>query len=239
MKGTVLSALVDARDRRIPAAVITDLADGAQSMVTGTRFDGDLPLSDAEREAVLDRLEQDASGVLDTDDDVRPLFVDVHAPPLRLAIIGAVHVAQHLVPMAAAVGFDLLVVDPRDAFATADRFPGVTLSHDWPDDALTAWGVDRRTAVVTLTHDPKFDDPALRVALHSPAFYIGALGSRRTHATRCDRLSADGVTPAALARLHAPIGLAIGAKSPAEIALSILSQIVAVRRNGAVLGATA
>lgn len=233
MKTDLLTNLLDLKARRTPAAIVTNLTDGAQCLVTAQAQppSGPLALTPPERDAVLHRIDQDDSGPLPDDGELRPLFVDVHAPPLRLAVIGAVHVAQHLIPMATAAGFDGLVVDPRGAFASEDRFPGVLMSQDWPDEALTAWGIDRQTAVVTLTHDPKFDEPALAVALRSPAFYIGALGSRRTHASRCDRLTADGFGPEDLARIHAPIGLAIGAKSPMEIALSILSQIVAVRRK--------
>ena len=145
-----------------------------------------------------------------------------------MIVVGAVHIAQSLVPMAALAGYDVTVVDPRRAFATDARFPGVTLSTDWPDDALTALDPDRRTAVVTLTHDPKLDDPALAVALRSTAFYIGALGSRRTHARRVERLREAGFNDKDIARIHAPIGLDIGAVSPAEISISILGQITEV-----------
>ena len=152
-------------------------------------------------------------------------FLGVHNPPLRMAIIGAAHIAQPLSQMARLTGFDVTVIDPREAFASAERFPGAALSHDWPDAALAAHGLDARVAVVCLTHDPKLDDPALRLALPSPAFYIGALGSKRTHAKRVERLTGEGLPAEAMARLHAPIGMDIGAKSPAEIAVSIMAQI--------------
>jgi xanthine dehydrogenase accessory factor len=154
-------------------------------------------------------------------------FLGTHNPPLRMAIVGAVHIAQALVPMAGLAGYDTLVVDPREAFGAAERFPGVRLSHEWPDAALRAFGIDGRTAVVTLTHDPKLDDPALIAALTAePApFYIGALGSTRTHAKRVARLSEAGIGEAAIARIHAPVGASIGAASPAEIAVAILAQI--------------
>jgi xanthine dehydrogenase accessory factor len=152
-------------------------------------------------------------------------FLGVHNPPLRLAIVGAVHIAQALAPMAALAGYDVTIVDPREAFATAARFPGATLLHDWPDAALEAYGLDARTAVVTLTHDPKLDDPAIRAALAAPVFYLGCLGSTRTHAKRVARLEEAGFTPAQIAHIHAPIGADIGAKSPAEIAVSILAQV--------------
>jgi xanthine dehydrogenase accessory factor len=161
------------------------------------------------------------------------VFLGVFNPPLRLHVIGAVHITQPLVDMATIAGFAVTVIDPRRAFATPERFPGITLDHDWPDEALTRLGIDARTAIVTLTHDPKIDDPALHVALRAPAFYIGALGSRRTHAGRVERLAEAGYSPEEIGRIHAPIGLAIGAKSPAEIAVAILAQIIeALRRAG-------
>ncbi|MFO1143462.1 MAG: XdhC/CoxI family protein [Amaricoccus sp.] len=152
-------------------------------------------------------------------------FLGVHNPPLRIAVVGGVHIAQALVPMARIAGYDVLVVDPRDAFASTSRFPDTLLSADWPDAALAAFGLDGRTAVVTLTHEARLDDPALGVALRSPAFYVGALGSARTHAKRVERLRAAGLEAAEIARLHAPVGADIGAKSPAEIAVAILAQI--------------
>lgn len=152
-------------------------------------------------------------------------FLGVHNPPLRLAVVGAVHIAQALVPMARVAGYDVAVVDPREAFASAARFPDTHLICDWPDAALGAFGLDSRTAVVTLTHDPKLDDPAIRAAMRSDVFYLGCLGSSRTHAKRVARLHEDGYTDVEVARIHAPVGLDIGAKSPAEIAISILAQI--------------
>ncbi|MBM3585568.1 MAG: xanthine dehydrogenase [Alphaproteobacteria bacterium] len=158
------------------------------------------------------------------------IFLHVFSPPLRLIVVGAVHIAQPLARMAVLAGYGVTLVDPRRSFADAQRFPDVTVSTDWPDDALETLAPDRRTAVVTLTHDPKIDDPALAVALRSPAFYIGALGSRRTHANRLQRLGALGFDAGAMARIHGPVGLDIGALSPAEIALSIMAQITQVRR---------
>lgn len=152
-------------------------------------------------------------------------------PPLRLAIIGGVHIAQPLVRMAAMAGYDVTLIDPREAFASEARFPGERLLHDWPDAALKAHGLDHRTALVTLTHDPKLDDPALITALPSPVFYIGALGSRRTHAKRVERLKAAGFSDEQIARIHAPVGLDIGARTPAEIALAILGEITARLRR--------
>lgn len=154
------------------------------------------------------------------------LFVGIHNPPLRMAVIGGVHIAQALLPMARAAGFAPVLIDPREAFASEGRFPDTALIHDWPDAALDAFGLDARTAVVTLTHDPKLDDPAIQSALHSDCFYLGCLGSTRTHAKRVARLQDAGFTADQINRIQAPVGLNIGAKSPAEIAISVMAQIV-------------
>lgn len=224
MKRALLRDLQDARARKRPVAVVTDLASGRQGLVTDGEVTGDLELTPTLLEEVRQRLQDDRSGVLPNEN----LFVHVHNPPLRMLIVGAVHIAQALVPMARLAGYDVTVIDPRRAWATAERFPDVDPVHEWPDDAMRANQPDRRTAVVTLTHDPKLDDPALLVALASPAFYIGALGSTRTHARRLDRLRAQGIDDVTLTRIHGPIGLAIGAKSPSEIALAILGQVTQV-----------
>jgi xanthine dehydrogenase accessory factor len=158
-------------------------------------------------------------------------FVQTYDPPLRLAIIGAVHISQALLPMAAQLSYQTLIIDPRTAFATAERFPGASIDTRWPDEVLPEWQADGASAVVTLTHDPKIDDSALTIALASPAFYIGSLGSRRTHAARLERLGAAGITPENLARIHGPVGLSIGAANPAEIALSIMAGITAAWRQ--------
>lgn len=160
-------------------------------------------------------------------------FLAVHNPPLRLIVVGAVHIAQPLLSIARLCGYDPTLIDPRDAFGSQARFPGETILSDWPDEAMAALAPDARTAVVTLTHDPKLDDPAIRVALASPCFYLGCLGSKKTHAKRLDRLAAAGFQPDQIARIHAPVGLDIGAKTPAEIAVSILAQITSVLRQGA------
>lgn len=169
--------------------------------------------------AIEARFHSDKSGFEDA------WFVGIHNPPLRMVVVGAVHIAQPLLQMARLTGYDPVLVDPRDAFASDSRFPGETILRDWPDAALEAAGLDARTAVVTLTHDPKLDDPAIRIALRSDVFYLGCLGSTRTHAKRVARLTEDGFTEAEIARIHAPVGVDIGAKSPAEIAVSILAQI--------------
>ncbi|MFV0474815.1 MAG: XdhC family protein, partial [Pikeienuella sp.] len=160
-------------------------------------------------------------------------FLGVHNPPLKMAVVGAVHIAQPLMKMARLTGYDAALIDPREAFAAAARFPGETISHEWPDEALARFGLDRRTAVVTLTHDPKLDDPAIRAALRAPVFYLGCLGSPRTHAKRVARLEEAGFSAGEIARIHAPVGLDIGARSPAEIAVSIMAEITErLRRAG-------
>jgi len=159
-------------------------------------------------------------------------FITLFNPPLRLVVVGAVHIAQALLPMARLAGYDPVLIDPREAFGSSARFPGERILHDWPDEALAELGLDARTAVVTLTHDPKLDDPAIVAALGSGAFYLGCLGSTRTHAKRLDRLRAAGLDAAALARIHAPVGLDIGARSPAEIAVAVLAEITQALRRG-------
>lgn len=158
-------------------------------------------------------------------------FLHAYAPPVRLVIVGAVHIAQSLVPMAAQLGVSVIVIDPRRSFATEERFPNVTLMDDWPDEAMDKILPDSRTAVITLTHDPKLDDPGLDRALRSDAFYIGSLGSRKTHAARLARLKALGHDDNTLARIRGPVGLNIGAVTAPEIAASILGEFIAVRRN--------
>ncbi|WP_417599459.1 XdhC family protein [Pararhodobacter oceanensis] len=179
------------------------------------------------RETMPERFRADKSG-LEADGE----FVTLFNPPLRLLIVGAVHIAQALIPMARLAGYDPVLIDPREAFASPTRFPDTALRHDWPDEALAAEAPDARTAVVTLTHDSKLDDPAIIAALEAEVFYLGCLGSTRTHAKRLERLRAEGLDEARLARIHAPVGLAIGAKTPAEIAVSILAQITDVLRRG-------
>ena len=190
------------------------------------------PLHDAARLA----LAGDRSGFVEVGG--AEWFLGVHNPPLKMAIVGAVHIAQALAPMARLAGYDVTVIDPREAFASPERFPDTRLVHDWPDAALAALPIDGRTAVVTLTHDPKLDDPAIRATLASPAFYLGCLGSTRTHAKRVERLHAAGFDAAAVARIHAPVGLDIGAKSPAEIAVSIIAQVTEVLRRPATVRTT-
>jgi xanthine dehydrogenase accessory factor len=225
MKLAVLQDLLDCKAAQIPAVLLTDLTTGDQEVVTATS-DGNrfaLPVEDLAkiRQALID----DRSSEMEIGN--RRLFVHVHNPPTRLMIIGAVHISQSLAPMAALAGYQVTVIDPRRSFASEQRFPNVELRHDWPDEALEILKPDRRSAIVTLTHDPKLDDPALDYALRSQAFYIGALGSRKTHAGRLERLTALGFGTEDVARIHGPAGLDIGAKSPAEIAVSVMAQMTA------------
>lgn len=239
MRREILDRLLAAKRARIPAGLVTDLSTGLQTLVTADSATGGFGLEEWALDEVRHRIAEDAGGTIrrpddDDDDEIERssrLFVAVHNPPPRLLVVGAVHIAQALAPMAATTGYDVTVIDPRGAFATPARFPGVTVRDDWPDTALAALGIDTRTAVVTLAHDPKLDDPALIAALRSPAFYVGSLGSTRTHAKRLERLREAGLGEAELARIHAPVGLAIGAVGPAEIALSIMAQVTAVRRR--------
>lgn len=230
MRPEILHALRASATARRPVVLATRLSDGLQALLGEATAIGEMPPAEVTA-AAAEALEAETSSTIEASDG--RWFLHVHPAPFRLAVVGAVHIAQALVPMAQAVGLAVTVIDPRGAFATPDRFPGVTLSNDWPDDAMKAWNPDARSAVVTLTHDPKLDDPALDAALRSPARYIGALGSRKTHASRLQRLAALGHSPEALARIHGPAGLDIGAMTAPEIALSILAQLVAVRRGGA------
>ena len=226
MRPDTLKSLLAARAEKQQVALVSNLESGAQTLVFRDRTEGELALDADAITAARDALRDDKSGRLRTGD--APLFVQVFNPPKRMIVVGAVHIAQPLVTLAQTAGYEVVIVDPRGAFATRDRFPGVTLSEDWPDDALNALAIDNRTAVVTLSHDPKLDDPALHVALRSEAFYVGSLGSKRTHAGRVERLTEAGYTEAEIGRIHAPVGLAINAKSPAEIAISIMAQITQV-----------
>ncbi len=210
----LLEELVAARAARRPAAYVVDLDKGTRRLVE-TGFEA--------------RFRMDRSGF---EPDSR-VFVGVHNPPLRLIVVGAVHIAQALVPMARIAGYDPVIIDPREAFGSDARFPGERILHDWPDEAVDALGLDSRTALVLLTHDPKLDDPALERALRSGCFYIGALGSTRTHGKRITRLEAAGFSEAEIARIHGPIGLDIGASGPAEIAVSVLGEMTRVLRRGA------
>lgn len=224
MRLALLSALNGERAARRACALVTPLDGGEQRLFLADNITGDaLPA------ALEKRLRAGKSGVVEHEG--RRFFINVQTPSARLIVIGAVHVTQALAPMAQLAGFDVVIVDPRTAFAATARFPNARLISQWPDAALAAIGLDAFTAVAALTHDPKIDDLALRLALESDCFYIGALGSKKTHARRVERLAGSGVRAEALARLHAPIGLDIGAESPAEIAVSVLGEMILTLRK--------
>ena len=229
MKGAILERLLKDRAAKRAVVLVTELQSGAQALVYPKELFGDLALDGDTLLRIRQSLQADANGTVEMGG--KRLFLQVQNPALRLIIIGAVHIAQTLAPMAALAGYSVTIIDPRRAFATDARFPDVTLIGEWPDEAMATLKLDRRTAVVTLTHDPKLDDPALQTALKADVFYIGALGSRKTHAARINRLRAAGFSDADGARIHGPVGLDIGALSPAEIAVSILAQITAVLRG--------
>jgi xanthine dehydrogenase accessory factor len=220
----MLRRLIDDVEARHKVALVMDLVTGAHSLAHSP---GDLGQELAP--ALEDAFRCDKSIALARANG--EVFINVFNPTIRLVIVGAVHVAQQLVPMARALGYDVMIVDPRSAFATEQRFGDVEISREWPDEALPKIGVDARTALIALTHDPKIDDPALIHALSTDAFYVGALGSRKTHAKRVERLLKAGIAPADITRIHAPIGLDIGAQGAAEIALSIMAEITAVQRG--------
>ena len=229
MKLALLERLLANARTSAATAVVTNLVTGAQALVSKTGSEGELTLSPDALAHALQLLDDDRSGTLETAAGL--LFVEIWNPKPRLLVIGAVHTAQELVPLARAAGYEVTVIDPRTAFGTPVRFPNTTLRNDWPNEALAALVPDRRTAILTLTHDPKIDDPALEAALRSDAFYIGALGSRRTHAKRVERLKEAGFDDAAIGRIRGPVGLAIGAQTPMEIAISIMAEITAVLRR--------
>ena len=236
MTPEVLAALSEARAARRPVVLATRLPGGEQMLLPDQAASPSLAAAAASPSlaaAAARALAEDETGTVALDGT--DWFLQVYNTPLRLIVVGAVHIAQALVPMASYVGYAVTVVDPRRSFATDERFPDVTVSVEWPDEALDALRPDARTAVVTLTHDPKLDDPALDRALKSEAFYVGCLGSRKTHAARLGRLRELGHGEAALARIHGPVGLDIAAVTAPEIALSIVAQIVAVRRGAAMV----
>ena len=224
MRLDLLSTLNAERAARRAAILVSDIAGGGQRVVRESEAAAD-PLAD-----LLDeRFRSGKSGIVEHGG--RELFLAVQVPPVKVVAVGAVHISQAFAPMAKGLGFDVTILDPRTAFATPERFPDVPVLAEWPDAALPRIGLDRYTALAALTHDPKIDDPALSAALSAECFYIGALGSTKTHARRVERLTAAGFSEAAIGRIHAPIGLDIGAVSPVEIAVSILAEIVAALRR--------
>ena len=224
MRLDILSTLNAERAARRAAIVVTDVASGRQRLVKGAEIARD-PLKDL----LQKHLRSGKSGMEETAEG--KVFLTVHVPPPRMVITGAVHISQALAPIARVVGYDVTIVDPRTAFASIERFPDVKVIAEWPDTALPPLNIDPYTAFVALTHDPKIDDPALTHALARGCFYIGALGSKKTHARRVERLKAQGIDDAAIASIHAPIGLPIGAVSPPEIAVAIMAQITARLRQ--------
>jgi len=221
---SILAALNAERAARRATVLVTDVADGTQRLVKAADI-----AADRLAEVLDKQLRMAKSGMVEVEG--KQVFLTVQAPHPRVVVTGAVHISQAMAPMAKLLDLDMIVIDPRSAFATPERFPEVTLLTEWPDEAIATLGLDAYTAFVALTHDPKIDDPGLEAALRSECFYIGALGSRKTHGRRVERLAAAGFDAAAAARIHAPIGLDIGAVSPAEIALAILGEIVSTLRG--------
>ncbi len=225
MDRATLKAILAAKAERRAIAVVTELASGKQRVV-----DADAVSADVLADALMAGFRYDRSGVQDS--DAGEVFVSIHNPPLRMIIVGAVHIAQCVAPIASATGYDVTVIDPRGAFASQERFPGVNVCPEWPDEVLPGMAIDQRTAFLALTHDPKIDDPALQIALKSDCFYIGALGSRRTQASRVERLTDAGFSAEELKRINGPIGLDIGARGAPEIAISIMAEVTGALRQG-------
>lgn len=225
MEASILQQLVRDRAEKRAVALATRLTDGIQKLVYPTEKQEESWLIKATSQVLI----SDRGAVVEG--PTGDWFLNPFNPPLRLILVGAVHIAQPLALIGSLAGYDVTVIDPRTSFASAERFPDVALVTDWPDEAMAALAPDARTAIVTLTHDPKLDDPALHAALRSPAFYIGSLGSKKTHAARVARLAEAGFTEDEIARIHGPVGLSIGAKSPAEIAISIMAEITETLRT--------
>ncbi len=223
MKLDILKELNVARRERRAAILVTDTQNGDARLVRAEAAAGDPLAAELEK-----RLRSGRSGMLE---DGRT-FLTVEVPPPRLVVIGAVHISQALAPMAKLAGFDVTIIDPRTAFATPERFPDVRLITEWPDEALKAVPLDAYTALAALTHDPKIDDTPLLAALEAQCFYVGALGSRKTHGKRRERLLEQGASAAQLEQIHAPVGIDIGAQSPAEIAVAVLAEVIAALRRG-------
>ena len=229
MKRALLQQLLTMREAKRPVALVTMLESGVQALVSAETRGPLAGIDETVLVAAHTALHHDRSGTVEAPSGVA--FVQVFVPPRRMFIIGAVHIAQTLAPIAMLSGYEVAVIDPRRAFATDERFPSVEIIKEWPDRALQRLLPDRQSAVVALTHDPKLDEPALRTALQTDAFYIGALGSKKTQADRRQRLRASGFDEQALARIHGPIGLNVGAKTPAEIAISIMGEVTQVLRR--------
>jgi xanthine dehydrogenase accessory factor len=225
VKAETLEMVLAALEAKRPIVLATNLETGDQHLLHPGDGENESERADVERALRVDACI--ATGAEGTP----PVFYQPFNPPLRMIVVGAVHIAQSLSAMAALTGYEVTIVDPRESFAAADRFPGVTLNVEWPDAAMESLALDQRCAVVTLTHDPKLDDPALQVALRSDAFFIGCLGSKKTHASRLRRLGKAGFSETELARVKGPVGLPIGSRSPAEIAVSVLAQVTETLRK--------
>jgi xanthine dehydrogenase accessory factor len=232
MDASLLKMLNAERAARRAALLVTDLENGSDQLVReGDEVAGELG------DAVARAFRSGKSGLAEIDG--KSHFLNAHLPPPRLVVIGAVHISQALAPMARIAGFDMVIIDPRSAFATSDRFPDVTVHAEWPENVLKEHPLDAYTALAALTHDPKIDDFPLAESLRAGCFYVGALGSRKTHAKRVDRLKDEGLTEAEIARIHAPIGLDIAAASPAEIAVATLAQVIEALRKRELAGGRA
>ena len=231
MDVSTLTALNAAKRDRRGAVLVSDLAAGTSRLIT----EDQVPTGDLGKE-IEARLLSGKSGMVEIDG--RSLFLNVHLPPPRIVVIGAVHISQALAPMAALAGFAVTIIDPRTAFATPERFAGIDLRADWPDDVFASMPLDRYSAMVAVTHDPKIDNPGLIAALNAGCFYVGALGSRKTHAKRVERLTAAGLDAETLAGIRAPIGLDIGAATPAEIAVAILAEVIQSLRRRSLVSAS-
>jgi xanthine dehydrogenase accessory factor len=225
MKAEIFAEIMNARTQRKPVALVTALEGGRQRVVAR-----DHAADDILAQVLGDAFRFDRSGVHKVPEG--EFFVHIYNPPLRLVVIGAVHIAQAVIPIARAAGYDIAVIDPRGAFATGERFPDIALHAEWPDEVLPKIGLDQRSALLALTHDPKIDDPALHLALKSKVFYIGALGSKKTQGARRQRLTQAGFAEEDIARIHGPIGIDIGAQGAPEIAISIMAELTRVLRLG-------
>jgi xanthine dehydrogenase accessory factor len=225
MKAEIFEQIMDARAQRKPVALVTALDGGKQRVVTR-----DHAADDTLAQILNEAFRFDRSGVHKIPEG--EFFVHIYNPPLRLIVIGAVHIAQAVIPIAKTAGYDIVVIDPRGAFATGERFPDVTIHAEWPDEILPTLGLDQRSALLALTHDPKIDDPSLHFALKSKVFYIGALGSKKTQSSRRSRLTEGGFGEEDIARIHGPIGIDIGAQGASEIAISIMAEVTRVLRLG-------
>lgn len=223
MKTETLELILAAKSSKIPTALLTELESGDQCLFQEGKTDGALAIPDELLPHIMKALARDKSASHEIGD--KRYFIQVFNPPKRMIIIGAVHISQALAPIAEIAGFDVTIIDPRTAWASPERFPGITINTEWPDDAIIDMNIDSRTAIVALTHDPKLDDPALEHAIRSKAFYVGALGSKKTHAKRVSRLMGVNFNRDEIDRIDAPIGMDIGALSPAEIAISIMAKI--------------